>query len=290
MADRPADRGLRGAGIDGSSWLRALPSLLDERLSDWDLTPAGSAVHGVCAMVLPVTRADEALMLKLSWPHVEAVTEHLALRHWAGEGAVRLVAAQPSSYALLLEALDPAADLSEIYIDEACEVIGGLLARLNVPAPPPITRFADLVGGWLEPLRAHPTSLPRRMVDRALEVFDGAEPANALLHMDLHYQNVLAGDREPWLAIDPKPVAGPPGFEIYPALRNRVAEYGTGSALRWQVRRRVELISEAAGIDWDEAREWSIVRALLNAYESAQGGDRDQTTLHLAIAQALDTP
>src|SRR5690606_39320812 len=37
------------------------------------------------------------------------------------------------------------------------------------------------------------------------------EAGDRLLHWDLHYANVLAGEREPWLAIDPKPLAGDPG-------------------------------------------------------------------------------
>jgi len=36
------------------------------------------------------------------------------------------------------------------------------------------------------------------------------EPGDRLLHWDLHYANVLAGQRQPWLAIDPKPLAATP--------------------------------------------------------------------------------
>ncbi|MEV4125830.1 aminoglycoside phosphotransferase family protein [Nocardia sp. NPDC049707] len=37
------------------------------------------------------------------------------------------------------------------------------------------------------------------------------EPGERLLYGDLQYENVLASEREPWLAIDPKPLAGEPG-------------------------------------------------------------------------------
>lgn len=47
------------------------------------------------------------------------------------------------------------------------------------------------------------------------------EPGDRLLHWDIHDENVLAGDRSPWLAIDPKPLAGDPGFELWPALNSR---------------------------------------------------------------------
>ena len=42
-----------------------------------------------------------------------------------------------------------------------------------------------------------------------------------LLHTDLHYANVLGAYRSPWLAIDPKPMAGDVAFEVAPALWNR---------------------------------------------------------------------
>jgi streptomycin 6-kinase len=34
-----------------------------------------------------------------------------------------------------------------------------------------------------------------------------------LLCTDLHAENVLAAEREPWLAIDPKPFVGDPAFD-----------------------------------------------------------------------------
>ena len=282
-----------GSGaIDGDAWLAGLPRLVESLLAEWELTVAGPARNGHSALVLPVSRGPEQLMLKVSWPHFEADHEHLALRHWAGRGAVRLIAARPGGHALLLEALDPARDLSEVWIDEACEVIGGLLARLHVPAPPTVPPFAEVAGRWLAPLRGTPATVPRRWAQRALEVFDELSYEPSLLHVDLHYGNVLAplDARELWLAIDPHPLAGPRAFDLYPALRNRADELGTGAALRWSVRHRLEVLCAAAGIDTHEAREWCVVHAVLNAQQFAEEGWPTLTTLNLAIAKALAEP
>jgi streptomycin 6-kinase len=35
-------------------------------------------------------------------------------------------------------------------------------------------------------------------------------PTDVLLHTDLHAGNVLAGERQPWMLIDPKPYVGDP--------------------------------------------------------------------------------
>ena len=51
-----------------------------------------------------------------------------------------------------------------------------------------------------------------------------AATTGTLIHGDLHYENVMAADREPWLAIDPKPMSGDPHYEIAPMLWNRFEE------------------------------------------------------------------
>ncbi|GAB3300371.1 aminoglycoside phosphotransferase family protein [Pseudoclavibacter terrae] len=282
LSGRPAD-----ITDDGDAWLRRLPSLIDERLDAWDLAVAGDACNGHNAIVIPVTRRGEPHMLKLSWPHREAASEHLGLRHWNGAGIVRLAAAHPADFALLLEPLDSDRDLHAIETDDACLVIGGLLRRLNVAPPHSVPDFRAEARGWIEPLRAHPPSVPRRWVDRALDTFDSRPYDQKLLHLDLHYGNVLAAEREPWLAIDPKPVAGPAGFEVYPALRTRVEDYRGGSLMHAEVRSRVELICGEAGIDLDDAREWCIAHAVLNAHQVAEEGWATLVTMHLAIAKAL---
>ena len=61
-----------------------------------------------------------------------------------------------------------------------------------------------------------------------------AASTGTMIHGDLHYENVLAADREPWLVIDPKPTNGDPHYEVAPLLWNRweelAAENGQTSA------------------------------------------------------------
>jgi streptomycin 6-kinase len=279
-------------GPSGADWTAGLPRLLAELLDHWDLTATGVGLTGWTAVVVPVTRDGAPLVLKVVWPHHEAVAEPLALRHWAGNGAVRLVAADPSRGGLLLEALDPTRDLRAEPVDEACEVIGGLLARLHVPAPPRVPSLSDWLDRQLARLPLNVETVPRRMLEHAgslmrdLATLPGLD--GTLLHTDLHFENVLAGEREPWLAIDPKPLAGRPGFELPPVLWNRVDELGTGSAFRWSARRRLQVVCEAAGIDEDEARSWVVVRETAEAMSAAEDGDRDGLTLAISLAKAMD--
>ncbi len=283
-------------GPSGSVWAAGLPRLLADVLDQWDLTVAGSARAGSSAIVLPVVRDGMPLALKVGWPHIEARDEALVLRTWDGHGAARLVAADPHRSAFLLESLDADRTLEELDIDTACEVTGDLLRRLHVPAPPQLVLLSSYVRRHTAAVLGAGSVLPRRMVERTAglvaDLLSDPECDATLLHGDLHHQNVLhslpGSDRPDWLAIDPHAMAGHPGFEIAPLLRNRRDELGSGSAFRYLVRRRVEVTCESAAIDEDQALAWSYVSTAINAGWAANGGDADEVTFCVALLKALD--
>lgn len=134
-------------------------------------------------------------------------------------------------------------------------------------------------------------AVPRRITQRtaglARELLSDAGP-ELLLHTDLHFENVLCRRDGAWVAIDPKPVAGHPAFDVLPVLRNRVDEMGTGSAFRWSVRHRVSLVAEAAGIDEDAALTWSLMRAGIEVSWASALGDTDDLSTCIALTKALD--
>ncbi|GAA6526533.1 aminoglycoside phosphotransferase family protein [Intrasporangium sp. DVR] len=287
--------------VSGEEWLQHLPGLLRDLLAEWELEPIGRSMSGHCSVVVPVRLlgpgrgsvgvAGDAV-LKVSWPHPEAATEALALQTWNGHGAARLVRADPSRFALLLERLDTR-DLSSVDVDEACRVIGQLLTTLRRPPHPRVPRLVDYAARQADELRTAPSVIPRRYLDQAAalarELVARPPAEERLLHTDLHYANVLGGRRSPWLAIDPKPMVGDPAFEVAPALWNRAEELGTGSQVRWSLRRRLEIICEHAGIDEGRARAWTIVREADNALEVA--GDptaRDRISLAVMIIKAMN--
>jgi len=285
-------------------WLDGLPRALADLLEDWDLTPDGPATHGVCAVVLPVRTPDgRPAALKVTWPHDEAEHEPLALQHWHGDGAVQLLRADPRRWALLLERAHRR-DLSAVDDVEACGVVGGLLARLHRPAPPQLRPLSAAVAGWAERLAALPRSapLPHRLVAQAVALGRAfaADPATdgTLVHTDAHYANVLAADREPWLVIDPKPLSGDPHYEPAPLLWNRWDEVVADPAgVRVAVRRRLDAVVDALGLDPDRARDWVAVREACNALwllEDADAAGRGLTpsesadlTIAVAVTKAV---
>lgn len=293
-------------GDAGRAWTAGLPALAERWLEGWALTPDGPVACGAVALVLPVRRADgTAAVLKLQPVDEETRGEPAALRAWNGEGAVRLLEHDPGTGSMLLERLDAARSLGSVPdAEEAVRLLSERLAQLTAtPAPPGLRRLADLAADLL---RRTPPAGERRTDDPALhglldhcagalaEVLpDGA--GDRLLHWDLHYDNVLAplpgGDRRAaWLAIDPKPLAGDPAFELLPALHNRWDEVVASGDVPRAVLRRFDLMTEALGLDRDRAATWTLARVLENLLGEIEG-DGAGASSHAApdrrVAEAL---
>ena len=277
----PADlQKQRGLGPDWALWLDRLPARFLGLLDEWELTRDGDELwHGFCSLVAPVRTADgEPAVLKVGFDRDdESEHEALALQHWHGDGVVRLLRADPRRRALLLERLDRR-DLTEVWDVEACEIVAGLYPRIHRPALPQLRTVTSYVEEWLDSLARLPSDapIPRRMVEQTLSLGRDlvADPASTgrMIHGDLHYANVLAGDREPWLVIDPKPMSGDPHYEPAPMLWNRFEEYA--GDVRDGVRRRFHTLVDAAGLDEARARDWVVVRMVLNANWSIEDAER----------------
>jgi streptomycin 6-kinase len=269
-------------GPDWAAFVERLPGLLRGLLAEWELVVDGPATHGFCALVVPVRSGDAEAMLKIGFPDDESEHEGLVLQHWGGRGAVRLLRADPHRRALLLERLHPR-NLNDLADVEACEVVGDLYGRLHVPAPPQLRTVTSYVETWSAALAALPRDAPnpRRLVEQAGSLARDlvADPTSGgrIVHGDLHGENVLAADREPWLVIDPKGFSGDPHYEPAPLLWNRWEEAVASGDVRAAVRRRFHAVVDAAGLDEERARDWVVVRMVLNAHwaiEDAQRLDR----------------
>jgi streptomycin 6-kinase len=271
-----------GLGPDWVSWLDRLPRRLHDLLEEWELRRDGEDVwHGHGSVVLPVrTPSGASAVLKVSFDgDDEGLHEGLALQHWAGRNTVRLLRADPARRALLLERLTRN-DLTTVPDLEACAVVAGLYSEVHTPAMPQLRPLTSYVGRWLDDLTAagRDVPLPRRMVTQALSLGRDlvADPASTgvVVHGDLHYENVLADDDGSWVVIDPKPMSGDPHYEPAPMLWNRWDEVLAEPDVRTAVRRRFHTLVDDAGLHEDRARDWVVVRSVVNAHWTVQDAAR----------------
>ncbi|MBF6557705.1 MAG: kinase [Acidimicrobiales bacterium] len=207
-------------------WLVTLPGIVRQVAEAWSLS-VGSPFQpgGSTAWVAPVQRPDGGdLVVKVAMRHPEADHEADGLRLWKGEGAVRIVATQEfeGATALLLERCVPGTMLKQLPEPAQDEVIAGLLKRLwcDPPAGHPFRPLQTMCDNWADQFETkvgpNRPPLDQGMIRDGIELFR-ALPAsaerNVLLATDLHAGNVLSAEREPWLAIDPKPYVGDPTYD-----------------------------------------------------------------------------
>lgn len=269
---------------EGREWLRELPRRAAECSARWELSLEAPYPNSFVSIVYPALRRDGSrAVLKIQYPHHESDHEHDALRLWNGEGAVRLFDYDAEHHALLLERCEPGDPLSRVGVDEALQVYSSLLPRLWVAAGAPFASLADEAQSWIAGLPESWESAGRpvdiRLLDLALESLDRlrtTQGPQVLVHQDLHGGNILRAQREPWLVIDPKPLAGEREFSLAPIVRG--AEFGH---TRTAVVRRLDTLAAALGVDRERARLWTLGQAL------AWGCDREHITDALETARWL---
>ena len=261
----------------GADWLARLPRLVAECCAQWDLAPGAPFTPTTISYVASVTRADGTpAVLKVNFPEPESEHEAAALAHWDGAGAVRLLGSDSGRRALLVERCLPGDQLWSVADEAQADVdAAAVLQRLWAAPPPPAGhRFRTLAGEarrWADELPArwerHGRPFDRALLDRAvgwigelLATSDGR--GDVVLHQDLHGGNVLRAARGPWLAIDPKPLAGERAFDLASLLRDRRPELAADPHPARRVRRRVDRLSADLDVDRERMRRWAVVHAL----------------------------
>ena len=260
---------MAGARLTHAAWLERVPDLLAQRVEAWDLRPGEPYVVGAAGSVVRVQRADGTpAVLKLVYPHREAEHEADALELWDGDGAVRLLARD--DWAMVIERCEPGLAVATLGGEAALDVLVALLPRLWKPAGAPFRSLAEEAAWWIEYVPAEWERLgqpfERRLADAALEALRSlatTQGEQVLVSQDLHAQNVLSAEREPWLAIDPKPLVAEREFAIAPIVRS--FELGEG---RRAMRRRFDRLTAELGLDRERARGWALGQTIAWAFDS----------------------
>jgi streptomycin 6-kinase len=97
----------------------------------------------------------------------------------------------------------------------------------------------------------------------ALRSLSASQGEQMLLHQDLHGDNVLASEREPWLVIDPKPLIGEREFAVAPIVRSAELGQSKRDALY-----RLDRLTSDLGLDRERARGWTIGQTMAWAFDS----------------------
>lgn len=257
--------------LGAEEWLRTMPSLITDIVEAWRLAVEPVLDHEGCtAVVNPVTTAHGVpAILKLSVPHEESRYEGDVLSRWAGNGAVSVLRTWRGGYTLLLERCEPGHDLWGAGIDEQIDVITELLPRLWV-SPHPDDRIQDLgdtVARWQGHMlsKASAMNVPAAVADRARQWARelAKDQPRRVIHGDFHPGNILAAQRHPWLAIDPKPWIGDPAFDLAQVLANWIfVDSNQHLSPADAIRGRAAELADRLSLDLDRILRWAVVKAI----------------------------
>ncbi|MFJ7968979.1 aminoglycoside phosphotransferase family protein [Streptomyces sp. NPDC096324] len=315
MAFEPPQRLLRALGetrrggpegADGTdAWLERLPDLARRAVALRELTVERvQAPGGRSSLVVLVRRADGTpAVLKLAPERARPEAERVALAHWDGRGAVRLLDADGARDApgtdgvLLLERLHPDVSVRSLPEAKALLEASGTLRRLWVepPADPVFETVAERTGRQAEAMRATVEAGAgagagagaAALVDAALtarEELLAGPPEERLLHGTFRQSKVLAGERVPWLAVGPDPVVGECAFDLARLVRDRVEDLIASPSGPSITRRRIKRLAESLEVDQERLRGWTLFRAVESGVRAARVGRPQDAELLLEFA------
>lgn len=294
---------LRALYKDADTWLEPLPNELASLAQRWHIELGELADNLSYNPVFWARDANkQACVLKLSPPSAEASSEMVALQHYNGDGACRLLRADASVCALLLERLQPGSSLQESWTpagDEAqLAILLNLAQRLQREVPP---GQGTPLKQWAHALNLPAAQIPEPLRGKARACLAELLPhsSHALLHGDLHHGNVLQSCPSPncrasdgkghcrvYRAIDPKGIVGPLGFEVGPYLLNPLP--AGAHTLLALLPRRLKQCAAAFALPLQEVAAWGFIYAVLSACWSAAEGDDLWRRRALAVAQGLE--
>ena len=266
-------------GEAGEIFLASLPALIKEASQRWQLTDIQPVSNLSYNFVAFAQRGRDKVMLKIGVPHRELISEMAALILFNGDGACQIIDCDEGKGFLLIEQLQPGKMLADLEDDdERTRIAIEVMKKIWRPAPE-TGKFIQLEDWFaeLENIRPafdgttgpYPKELLEKVESFLPELF---KDEHYLIHGDFHHFNILSSERG-WLAIDPKGVIGPWGYEVGPLMRNMWESSMDSAQFEVRAKRRVDLLHEGLGWEREQLIQWSTAHALLSSWWDYPNGD-----------------
>jgi streptomycin 6-kinase len=262
------------AGDEGRAWIDRLPVILATCEERWQVKIGAPVENLSFNYVAPAMLADGTQAMLKTGLTDEFPAQLQALLHFDGHGMVRLLAYDEQDAAMLMERLIPGKSLRTVADDEvAVAAAAEVMRRIWRPLPPQHHPFPS-VTDWGKGFARHRKQfgggagpIPRASFEKAESLYAElcatmAEPV--LLHGDLHQDNILSAQREPWLAVDPKGVIGEPIYETGSLLRNFWPDILSVPDPVSLTARRIDQFAELLGFDRERIQLWGFAQAVLS--------------------------
>ena len=266
MLDIPAIVRNKALAADAGWWLDELPGLITSLERAWSLRvgdPFGDATE---AFVAEAWCDDaSAAVLKLVVPRAgdPAANEISVLRLANGEGCARLLRADPTRGALLLERLGASLHQLNLALPERLEILVSTAARVWRPAPDCGLPTGADKGRWLvEHVTTSWEQLDRPCSEQAVahavacaarRVAAHDDERAVLVHGDVHQWNALQADGG-FKLVDPDGLLAEAEYDLGILMREDPLELLDGDP-----RRRARWLAASTGCDATAIWEWGVI-------------------------------
>ena len=274
----------------GRQWLARLPEAIGHYERHWYIDILPNYPNLSYNFVAPARLQDGSVaVFKLAVSQDEFAAEVKALQAWNGRGAVKLLNADLQGGAMLLERLEPGTSFWLIKNDVlAASTCAHLLLQLwsnsaDLGQFRNIESWSQALVSYAETFTPGSSPIPYHFIDKAMELRKDllTEKDIVLLHGDLHHDNMLAAKREPFLAIDPKGISGPRGYDVGSFFLNPEDPAITDDWKRLTAQ-RLEIFSDILGFSKAYLASWAYVHCILSLSWSLEAGHCPQTPFDVA--------
>jgi streptomycin 6-kinase len=267
-------------GDEIEPWLDEAPTVLGMLAERWGLEFGALIPHGSMSVILRCNTADgRSAVLKITPNRDRLGREAAALRSWATPHVPSVYEVDVAAGALLTEAIQPGAMLSDTpgypTIESIAELMGSLQTSGTSAAEfPTLPQFiAYIFDSTARLRRLHPELVELVSEDlyergrRFAARLAADAPSTVLLHGDLTPVNVLEGGARGLVAIDPAGCLGDPAYEAIDLLVWRAPDIATIEA-------RATVLAQAIGVEEARLLDWCVAFAGMFAIDLAGPGQR----------------
>ncbi|MGC0273377.1 aminoglycoside phosphotransferase family protein [Pseudactinotalea sp. Z1739] len=271
-----------GSTPQGAEWMRRVPDLVARAVQRWSLHLGEPFGVGTASWTAPGTLPDGTpVVLKVTYPHSEAQFEAIALRIWQGHSAVELLDHHGGDWALLMRRAMP----GHLLLNDQAPPEHRLQTAMNILADLHRAPLEEFTMPSLRRVAAHWSTVATERANTWSHLYEGfrsemqygldllaafadpvATPAPTVaLHGDLNPGNVLldaptAGPAR-WLAIDPKPMVGDPGYDLWPILA-QIDDPFAHSEPATVLAPRIDTAQQVLGVPARRICEWACARTV----------------------------
>jgi len=261
-------------GRRGERWLDELTAVIRELESQWSVTVGDPFPAIEFNYVAGATgKNDQPLVIKIGPPFddTEIFSEAKFLKVLNGRRTIKLLALDRVRRSILLERAIPGQNLAELFTGNELGAIGPAIEVLQVITHKPPQDLTDTISldDWFDGLRRYSeTDFPKNYAEKALEIYGdlSVKGSYRYLHGDFHPGNVVSATRERFLAIDPKGIVGPIGYDIAVFLNNFHWWQEERADIKERLDQAVRKFAESFDIDEYDLRCWAFAQMVLGAW------------------------